>query len=477
MLFTSLWFGAFFVAVLAAYFLLGRWWRWQNIVLLVASYVSYGFWDRRFLILLFAMTLINYLAGWAISRQSGEGSLFRKRVFLGLALAFDLGILGTFKYFNFFYRSLVDLMNYFGMNQVPLPVNIILPLGLSFFTFIAITYPFDIYRGKIQHTDRFQDYALLVAFFPTMVSGPVERASHLLPQFQSPRQVTSEKVNEGLWLIAWGFFQKLVIADNVAVIANQVYNNYSQYQGLDIVIAIAAYTIEILADFGGYTDIARGVARLFGFDLLLNFNVPYFSLNPSEFWSRWHISLSTWFRDYLYIPMGGNRKGNFRTSVNLFITMVLVGLWHGAAWTFIIWGAWHGLLLIIYQFLGKSWHSSDRTIRGWRSILSIVGRAALMLVLVAAGWTVFRATSLEQAGYFFAHLGVSSSASTLNWAWQLFYFTLPMAVVQYFQFRAQTPVFITRLNPWARGATYGFLTITMLIFAQREISRFIYQGF
>ena len=333
-------------ATLFAYFAFHKSNRWQNIVLLVASYVSYGLWDWRFLGLIVGLTGVNYAAGWAIQRGT------RKTLYLGLALTFSLLTLGIFKYFNFFDENLVKLLSAFGLKMGAVELKLILPLGLSFYTFQAITYPFDIYRGTIEHTRRFTDFALFVAFFPTVVSGPVERAAHLLPQLQQRRQITTDKVNEGLWLILWGFFQKLVIADNVGLIVNQVYSNYTQFHGLDIIIAVIAYTIQILADFGGYTDIARGVARLLGFDLLLNFNHPYFAINPSDFWSRWHMSLSSWFRDYVYIPLGGNRKGKWRSNLNVFVTMVLCGLWHGAAWTFVIWGAWHGFIQVIYRLFG-----------------------------------------------------------------------------------------------------------------------------
>lgn len=480
MVFNSLSFLIFLPVVLAVYHVLGlrHKWRWQNIVLLVASYASYAFWDERFLALLFAVTVVNYAAGWAISRSPDPGSSTgRKRLWLGLAIAFDLCVLGTFKYFNFFDESLVHVLSSFGVHIEPASLKLILPLGLSFYIFQSITYPFDIYRGKLAHTPRFLDFALFVSFFPTVVSGPVERASHLLPQFQAPREVTSEKINEGLWLILWGFFQKLVIADSLGLIVNQVYGSHTEYQGLDIAIAIAAYTVQILADFAGYTDIARGVARLFGFDLLLNFNVPYASMNPSDFWNRWHMSLSSWFRDYVYIPLGGNRKGPWRTSLNLMVTMVLCGLWHGAAWTFVVWGAWHGLLLVIYRFLGKAGRSLDRTIRDWRSVLNIAGRTLLMLILVAAGWAVFRATSFSQVGYLLSHLGLSYSDTTLTWLWQLFVFTLPLILVQALQLHTNSQVFMVRLNPWARGVAYGCLAAGIMIFAQREIARFIYQGF
>jgi alginate O-acetyltransferase complex protein AlgI len=478
MIFTSWAFLVFLAVVLIVYFSLSHWWRWQNIILLAASYVSYAYWNWRFLGLLVLITIVNFAAGGAISRQSeDEYGKKRKRLWLGLTIVFDLLVLGIFKYFNFFDTSLVNFLSLFNVHIDAISLKIILPLGISFFTFMAITYPFDIYRGKLKPTRNILDFALFVSFFPTIISGPVERASHMLPQFQSKRKVTATTINEGLWLMLWGFFQKLVIADNVAIIVNQVFNNYTQYQGLDIIIAILAYTIQILADFGGYTDIARGVARLLGFDLLLNFNVPYFAINPSDFWSRWHISLSQWFRDYLYIPLGGNRKGNWRANFNVFITMVLVGLWHGAAWTFIVWGAWHGLLQVIYRLFGKGGQSTDRAIHGVWSGFSVISRTALMLILVAAGWAAFRATSFEQLVYLFRNMGVSISATTWTSLWQLIYFTVPLIIIQIFQVKTNSPVYMVKLNPLVRGLVYGVLLVGIIVFSQREITHFIYQGF
>jgi len=316
-----------------------------------------------------------------------------------------------------------------------------------------------------------------VSFFPQLVAGPIERATNLLKQFAEERVFDVQRAKDGVRQMLWGFFQKMVIADSVGLIVNQVYGNHTQFHGLDIAIAIAAYTVQILADFGGYTDIARGVARLLGFDLLLNFNVPYFAMNPSDFWARWHISLSSWFRDYVYIPLGGNRKGRWRTSLNLLATMVLVGLWHGAAWTFVVWGAWHGLLLVIYRFFGKAGQSVDRTVKNWRSVPIIGGRTLLMLILVAAGWAVFRATSFSQVAYLFSHLGLTHSDTTASWLWQLFAFTLPLIIVQVLQLRTGSLVFVIRLNPWTRGVAYGCLVAGILIFSQHEIARFIYQAF
>jgi alginate O-acetyltransferase complex protein AlgI len=466
------------VGVLTGYILLGRRWRWQNLLLLAASYVFYGYWDWRFLGLLFGLTAVNYCAGWAIGRLPAENNHKKwKKLYLGITIVISLGVLGIFKYFSFFDQSLVNLLSQFGMKIDLFSLKIILPLGISFFTFMAITYPFDIYRGRLVHTKNFLDFALFVSFFPTIVSGPVERASHMLPQFQTPRQVTSEKIDEGLWLIIWGFFQKLVIADNLGLIVNRVFDNYQQYQGVDIIIAILAYTVQILADFGGYTDIARGVARLFGFDLFLNFNVPYFALNPSDFWSRWHISLSQWFRDYLYIPLGGNRKGKLRTSVNIFITMVLVGLWHGAAWTFILWGAWHGLLQIIYRLFGQPGLSTDRSIKNRFSLFGIVGRTLLMLILVGIGWTAFRSTSFGQLSYLFTHLQYATSDITLNSLIKLIIFSLPMIIMQVFQLVHKTPVFFVKVNPWLKGLSYACIICAIIFLIPHNISRFIYQGF
>ncbi|MFC1924911.1 MBOAT family O-acyltransferase [Chloroflexota bacterium] len=484
---TALFLIILFSVVAVIYYSLHRWYRWQNLLLLVASYVFYCYWDWRFLGLLIGITAVNYGAGWAIFNKY----LSKHRLWLVLALLINFLILGFFKYFGFFNESLVDLLSSVGINLDPVSLNIILPLGISFFTFMAATYPFDIYRGNLKPTKNVLNFALFVGFFPTLVSGPVERARHMLPQFQNKRHISPTTINEGIWLIAWGLFQKFVIADSLGLIVNQVFNSYEQYQGLDIIIAIFAYTIQILADFSGYTDIARGVARLLGFDLVLNFNMPYFSLNPAEFWTRWHISLSNWFRDYVYIPLGGNRKGTYRTYLNVITTMTLVGLWHGAAWTFVIWGIYHGLLQVIYRLFGERGRSTDRTIYRWRSVVSVVFRTALMFLLVAAGWAVFRATSFSQAAYLFSHMSFASSDNTLSFLWQLCIFTTPLLLIpafgflQYLQSRVQLlekiPIYIyinaARYNPLARGLVYGVIAVSLLIFSQREIVRFIYQGF
>lgn len=466
--YTSVYFFVFLFAILIIYYLLNKWWRWQNVILLIGSYVSYSLWDWRFLGLILGITVINYLAGWGISKSQ---TINEKRIWLGLAIAVDIIVLGLFKYFNFFAENLTQILSFIGLNADPVTLKIILPLGISFFIFMSITYPFDIYRGKLTHTRRFLDFALFVSFFPTLVSGPVERAHHLLPQFQNRRVISSDKINEGIWLILWGYFQKVVIADNLGLIVNQVYGNYTQYQGLDIIIAILAYSVQILADFGGYTNIARGIARVMGFDLLLNFNLPYMATNPSDFWSRWHMSLSSWFRDYMYIPLGGNRKGLLRTCLNLILTMVLVGLWHGAALTFIVWGLWHGLLQVFYLLIGQNGRQSHKSQAGR------VIRIALMFIFVAIGWAVFRATSLDQAFFLLANINLHQSSETQSFALRLIFLILPLLIIQDIQFRTSNSFFFEKLNPWLRGMIYGVLLVGIIIFSHQEITRFIYQGF
>jgi D-alanyl-lipoteichoic acid acyltransferase DltB (MBOAT superfamily) len=470
MLFNSLAFGIFLAAVLAGYFLLRRHHRAQNALLLAASLASYGFWDARFLALLAASIAVNFLAGRAIHQA---GTLSRRRLWLGVALGWDLAVLGAFKYFNFFAASLARGLALFGIEVDQVTLNLVLPLGLSFYTFQAITYPFDIYRGRLEPTRSLLDFGLFVSFFPTLVSGPIERASHLLPQIAAPRRVTADSFNEGLALIIWGYFQKLVIADNLALLVNGIYGGYTQYQGLDIALGILAYTFQIFADFAGYTDIARGVARLLGFQLRLNFNLPYFATSPPDFWNRWHMSLSSWLRDYLYIPLGGNRKGRVRTGLNLLVTMGLCGLWHGAAWTFVVWGLYHGALLVIQRIPGRGAVAPVSRPRRPLAVLKALG----MFILVAAGWAVFRASSLTQAGYLFSHLGVGWSAETLGILGRVVFFAWPLVVMQAVQARTGNPLPLAGLNPWLRGLVYALIIAGCLVFNTRENVRFIYQGF
>ncbi|MFH1478570.1 MAG: MBOAT family O-acyltransferase [Candidatus Omnitrophota bacterium] len=391
MLFNSLQFAAFFVIVYSLYLRFNH--KWQNRLLLIASYVFYGSWDWRFLSLIFISTVLDYFCGIKIYESNNR--IQRKR-FLIFSIIGNLTILGFFKYFNFFTSNLQNLLGFFGFSIGANFINIILPVGISFYTFQTMSYTIDIYRKEMVPTKKFLDFALFVAFFPQLVAGPIERAKHLLPQVLSPRQLTLDKFGEGCYLIFWGLFQKVFIADNLAKIVDPVFAGGAPYNGSEVLIALYAFSFQIFCDFAGYSNIARGLGKCMGFDLMINFNLPYFSVNPSEFWKRWHISLSSWLRDYIYIPLGGNKKGIIRTYANLLTTMLLGGLWHGASWTFVVWGAYHAILLIIHRLFRvylQKFHLSDffEKDRTWFFI-----RVIFFFNVVCLGWLIFRAGSMSQ---------------------------------------------------------------------------------
>lgn len=474
MTFTSPTFLLFLAVTLVLYFALSRHYRYQNLLLLAAGYVSYGLWDWRFLILLIATTIVNFSMGGAITKTVNPSN---KKLYLGIALVWTLLVLGTFKYFNFFGESVNDLLTIFHFHLDPVLLKILLPIGISFYSFQSLTYPLDVYRGKMT-PDKINlfDFALFVSFFPISICGPIERAEHLLPQICTSREIRLANVKIGITLIVWGYFQKLVIADNLASIVNQVFDNYANFNGLDIVIAVLAYTIQIYCDFSGYTDIARGIAKLLGFDITLNFNLPYIAINPSDFWARWNISLSSWFRDYLYIPLGGNRKGFLRTGFNLVATMALCGLWHGASWTFVLWGFYHGVLLVIYQIMYRGIQATKQL--KCARLYSRISKTLLMFALIACGWAIFKSTSLEQLGYIFGHLNLTQSDFTRVFAWKLLYFTLPIITFYAIKIKiGNITQKVINMNPLILGFVCGILIALTIIFTPREIQRFIYQGF
>lgn len=344
MLFNSIPFLVFLPLVFFLYwFVFIKHLRWQNILLLVASYVFYGWWDYRFLALILASTLLDYAIGLALAKNK---NLKTRKWLLFCSLAFNLGLLGFFKYFNFFIESWVDAWAGLGVTMQTSSLNIILPVGISFYTFQTLSYTIDIYRNKIKPTGNFIDFAVFVAFFPQLVAGPIERASNLLPQFKVKRVFDFTFAKSGLYLILWGLFQKIVIADGSATYVNAIFNNYENMNSLTLMTGAVYFAFQIYGDFAGYSNIAIGVARLFGFSLMRNFNYPYFSRDIAEFWRRWHISLSTWFRDYLYIPLGGSRGSKSQQIRNILIIFVVSGFWHGANWTFIFWGALNAVFFL-----------------------------------------------------------------------------------------------------------------------------------
>ena len=344
MLFNSIDFAIFLPIVFILYwFGTNKNLKLQNFLIVAASYIFYGWWDWRFLSLIIFSTLIDYSVGLGLSKQENQT---KRKLLLWTSIIANLGFLGFFKYYNFFLDNFITAFSFFGAEIKANSLNIILPIGISFYTFQTLSYSIDVFKRKLEPTKDFIAYAAFVSFFPQLVAGPIERATHLLPQFYKNREFDYSKAVDGMRQILWGLFKKIVIADNCAQFANLIFNNSADLNGSTLVLGALFFTFQIYGDFSGYSDIAIGTARLFGFDLMQNFNFPYFSRDIAEFWRRWHISLSTWFRDYLYIPLGGSRGSTRMKIRNTIIIFVVSGFWHGANWTFIIWGALNGLYFL-----------------------------------------------------------------------------------------------------------------------------------
>lgn len=539
MIFTSIDFLIFFAVIFSLYWSLKKRLAAQNLLILAGSYFFYGYWDIRFLYLIVISTAIDYLCGQMI--QSGKvaknsakkafsflicstflflivpislsdeptmlgwqvllasvavmlgvwllyptlkkiGEAKRRKLFVSVSVVSNLTILGFFKYFNFFTESFAQASeSIFGVAPNAIILDIVLPVGISFYTFQTMSYSIDIYRGQVKATHKFVDFAAYVSFFPQLVAGPIERAKHLLPQFHHARQFPSRsQLQEGIWLIAWGFFKKLVIADNVAVIANTVFAPYDSgnfgdgsVEGLTLLIGVYAFAIQIYCDFSGYTDIARGISKLFGFDLMLNFNLPYFAADPSSFWRRWHISLSTWLRDYLYIPLGGNRSGNLGTYRNLILTMLLGGLWHGAALTFVIWGAFHGLMLSVYRALGIDTEALGYP--KWKRVLMTL----LFFQLTCVGWLIFRAQNTETIGLFLYHIFTNpiGSAVTLEHLKSLLFFSWFLIVFQLIQVAMKDLNPMRQLHWFVQLNIWIFIIMSLLVLSASGGREFIYFAF
>ncbi|WP_420631805.1 MBOAT family O-acyltransferase [Candidatus Leptofilum sp.] len=478
MLFNSGIFLGFFVIVYALYLLLNKHVRWQNVLLLVASYYFYGRWDWRFLSLILISTLVDFYVGRAIGAipTDSPANRTRRKQLLAVSMIVNLGILGFFKYFNFFAASFTDLLNLAGLQADAITLKIILPVGISFYTFQTMSYTIDIYREKLQPTQSILNFAVFVAFFPQLVAGPIERAVNLLPQVAKPRQMTPEHIHTGVYLIIWGYFKKMVVADNVGLLADSVFNNYTEHEGLTVFLGVLAFALQIYGDFSGYSNIARGLSRLMGFDLMVNFRLPYFALNPTDFWQRWHVSLSSWLRDYLYIPLGGNRHGKWKTYRNLMLTMLLGGLWHGAAWNFVIWGGFHGTILIIYRLLEKRPIHKDPWSGAYNKLL-VVGRMVFMFCLTLVGWLIFRSRSVDQISYILSHVSWQTSDFSVKLLQDITFYALPMVLVELCQYATRDLLLLTRLPRIARVLVYALIIAWTLIFGVRESLEFIYFQF
>ncbi len=473
MLFNSLVFGLFFVVFYGVYILTMRRLVLQNAWILAGSYFFYGWWDWRFLGLLGGLTIVNYLAAEFIDKDGDA----KGRPWLIFAVAANLSILGFFKYFNFFIENAVLGLNSIGVSASPLTLQIILPVGISFFVFQGLGYVIDVWQGRTKHASLF-DFALFQAFFPQLVAGPIERSSHLLPQLQRLRSISPELVAGGMWLIVWGLYKKIVIADNLAPTVERIFDNYQNVSSGDLFLGVFAFTFQIYCDFSAYSDIARGLARLMGIRLMLNFQLPYIALSPSDFWRRWHISLSTWLRDYLYFPLGGNRHGQWKTSRNLMLTMLIGGLWHGAAWNFILWGGYQGLILLVQRGLSGIRSTLFGTTEPRRTgILLVPFQMFGMFLLTMIGWVFFRANSAEQAFYFLTNIGVDFSETTAQTAINILWTISILIVVDVFQALRMNQSDIPSFSTVPRAIIFGVLICIMLIFGARIPTEFIYFAF
>jgi len=396
MLFNSLDFAVFLPIVFGLYwFVTNRNLKFQNVLILVASYYFYGCWDWRFLGLIMASTVVDFFVGHRL--QQSKKSSHRKGL-LYFSLIFNLGLLATFKYYNFFVDSFADVLSFLGSKPNLSSLEIILPVGISFYTFQTLSYTIDVYRQKIKPTKDFIQFAAYVSFFPQLVAGPIERASNLLPQFGQERVFSEPRARDGMRQILWGLFKKMVIADNCAIYANMIFENPSAYSGSELILGAIFFAFQIYGDFSGYSDIAIGTSRLFGFNLMQNFAFPYFSRDIAEFWRRWHISLSTWFRDYLYIPLGGSREGKWKSIRNVFIIFLVSGFWHGPNWTFIIWGLIHALLFLPLLLFNRNRANMEIVAhnRMFPSIIDIL-RILTTFLIVTMAWVFFRAETIGEA--------------------------------------------------------------------------------
>ena len=396
MLFNSIDFAIFLPIVFILYwFVTNKNLKLQNLLIVLASYLFYGWWDWRFLSLIIFSTIVDYSVGLGLSKQK---NLTKRKVLLWTSILVNLGFLGFFKYYNFFLDNFVTAFSFFGSEIQANSLNIILPVGISFYTFQTLSYSIDVYRRKLEPTRDFFAFSAFVSFFPQLVAGPIERATNLLPQFYTKRNFDYAKAVDGMRQILWGLFKKIVIADNAAEIANQIFNNSVDYSGSTLVVGALFFTFQIYGDFSGYSDIAIGTARLFGFNLMQNFNFPYFSRDIAEFWRRWHISLSTWFRDYLYIPIGGSRGGIWMKVRNTFVIFVVSGFWHGANWTFIVWGALNALYFLPLMLLKKNRLNTDSIAQGKKfPTIKEFFNMSLTFGLTVLAWIFFRADNIGHA--------------------------------------------------------------------------------
>ena len=476
MLFNSFVFFVFLAVVLPLFYILPS--KAKKPLLLIASYIFYGYWDYRFTGLLALSTIIDFFIGKKLAVTT---VMAHRKKLLAASMIANLGILATFKYYGFFVASFEPLAAIFGGKIDFLHMSIILPVGISFYTFQTMSYTIDIYRKRMEPSRSFIDFAVFVAFFPQLVAGPIERAKNLLPQISNLPRPTRKQFEKGVVLIITGLFRKVMIGDTAGRYVDHIFAQPEIYKSPELLVALFLFSIQIYADFSGYTSIARGTAKLLGIELMKNFEQPYFSRNITEFWRRWHISLSSWLKDYLYISLGGNRKGLNRTYINLMITMLLGGLWHGASWNFVIWGGLHGLYLAVHKFmLGDKKISESFNNKGVKSRTKFIFNILATYILVLFAWIFFRATTFETTTIFFSkmiHWEASEFVYQLTAITLAYYFAV--FIFDFFEYTTGRHTFLLLLKN--KGISWGILSalfiVTVVFMFQSEPLPFVYFQF
>mgnify|MGYP002988937518 CR=1 FL=1 len=485
MLFNSFEFLIFLPTVFLLHWFVFKPLKWQNLFIVVVSYIFYGWWDWRFLLLIAFTTAYSFYSGLAIEKHANHKK--RRKWLCASSIIVNLLILGVFKYYNFFKENMELLFHTFGIQLDWVTLDILLPVGISFYTFQALSYTIDVYKKKLEPTHDIVAFFAFISFFPQLVAGPIERATNLLPQFCKSRRFDYIQSVDGLRQILWGLFKKMVVADNCALFVNGVFENYQTLDGSTLFLGAFFFTIQIYGDFSGYSDIAIGCARLFGIDLMQNFKYPYFSRDIAEFWRRWHISLTTWFRDYIYIPLGGSRAGKWKSFRNTLVIFLVSGFWHGANWTFVAWGAYHALLFLPLLLLGQNRRYRDSVAEN--SFLPSVKELTQMgatFLLVLLGWILFRSEDISQAAVYLERMfnvSLFSAPQLVGLGFgqlllkKCFFFTALMFVVEWIGRKQAHGLMIEDLSLPVRYVIYTVLLIIIYGFDASNPQGFIYFQF
>lgn len=473
MLFNTIQFAYFFAILFPTYWILRHHYKLQNLLLLLAGYYFYACWEPKFLALLILSTVIDFACGLAVDRIEAPG---RRKLFVVVSMALNLGMLGYFKYVNFFSESMQLALSKAGLNVPLWHIEVVLPIGISFYTFQSMSYVIDVYRKHIKPTRNLLEFATFVSFFPHLVAGPIMRPTTLLPQIQAPRKFDLDQFYQGVYLIFWGLTKKVVVADNLALIVNDLFGRWQTIDGGLALLAVYAFAFQIYCDFSGYTDAARGIGKCLGIELALNFNLPYFATSPQEFWSRWHISLSKWLQDYLYIPLGGSRGKLFNTYRNLMMTMIIGGLWHGARWTFVIWGTYQGFILVGHRLLKPLLARINPTLpidqACWKAV-----RIVVTFHLVCVGWLIFRAESIDQLLGMLHAIRDRPAIPAAAYLLPVMVTTIPLLLVQFAQYVTNDLEIVSRTPWYVRSVFYTFCFYAFVLGGEFGGKQFIYFRF